>query len=400
VTIRADARALLTPIGRSGVAIGLGLLIGAGAIVASGNSPFSAYRVLFEGAFGSYPAFANTLRVATPLMFAALAFSIGLKAGAFNAGIQGQFALATFATAWVGVKLSLWQPLLIVVLFGVAMLAGLLWAVVPILLRTYLNTNELIPTFLLNYVAALVVQYLIVEKFSDPLFNGITNGTPAVRSGAQLPQLMSPYKVTIALPLILVGAFLTLYVTKRMVLGYQLEMTGKSVRFARYGGVPSRKVWTSAMAISAMIAGAAAVPAVAGDQYRAIAGMLPNLMFDGIVVSLMALNNPIGIIPAALFLGGLENSGIALQIDTNIPLDLVTVISGTIILFATAKRVGPLRTIVRAVRSRFVVGGESAASRDQESDRTVGVAGEAAGSAVGRPPRDAISTGDRNEGVE
>jgi simple sugar transport system permease protein len=330
-------------------------VIGACAIVASGNNPAAAYRILFTGAFGSYEAFANTLRVATPLIFAALAFSIGLKAGAFNAGIQGQFALATFATAWIGVKLSLWQPLLIVILFGAAMISGLVWATVPIVLRVYFNTNELIPAFLLNYVAALLVQYLIVQKFSDPLFNGITNGTPEVKADAKLPQIMPPYRVTIALLIIGAGALIALYVYKRMVLGYQLEMTGKSVRFARYGGTPTRRVWIGAMATSAMLAGAAAVPAVAGDQYRAVAGMLPNLMFDGIVVSLMALNNPIAIIPAAMFLGGLENSGIALQIDTNIPLDLVTVITGTIILFATAKRVGPVRRVLLWLRGHIFV---------------------------------------------
>ena len=350
-----SAQAVVTPIARSSVALGAGLVIGACAIVASGNNPAAAYRILFTGAFGSYEAFANTLRVATPLIFAALAFSIGLKAGAFNAGIQGQFALATFATAWIGVKLSLWQPLLIVILFGAAMISGLVWATVPIVLRVYFNTNELIPAFLLNYVAALLVQYLIVQKFSDPLFNGITNGTPEVKADAKLPQIMPPYRVTIALLIIGAGALIALYVYKRMVLGYQLEMTGKSVRFARYGGTPTRRVWIGAMATSAMLAGAAAVPAVAGDQYRAVAGMLPNLMFDGIVVSLMALNNPIAIIPAAMFLGGLENSGIALQIDTNIPLDLVTVITGTIILFATAKRVGPVRRVLLWLRGHIFV---------------------------------------------
>jgi ABC-type uncharacterized transport system permease subunit len=368
-----NARGIVAPLGRSVVAIGLGLVVGAAAIIASGNNPGTVYGVLFDGAFGSYGAFANTLSVATPLMFAALAFSIAAKAGAFNAGIQGQFALATFVTAWLGVKLALPAPLLIMALFAGAMLVGLIWAIIPIVLRVYFGTNELIPTFLLSYVAILIVQYLIVEKFSDPLFNGIANGTPQVKTAAQLPQIMPPYHVTIALPLIVLIAVLAQYILKRMVLGYQLEMTGRSVRFARYGGIPTRRVWIAAMAVSAMLAGASAVQAVAGNEYRAVAGMQPNLFFDAIVVSLMALNNPIGILPAALFVGALENSGIGLQIQTNVSVDLVTVIIGAIILFATVKRAGPVGLLWRWVRTHLfvVVASESSTDAAETSPPTV-----------------------------
>lgn len=332
------------------VAVGLGLLVGAGAMLAGGHDPVDAYRVLFEGAFGSHAAFAGTLRVTTPLIFVALAFSIGMRAGVFNAGIQGQFAIATFVCAWLGVKLHIPTPLLIVTILVAAMLAGLAWVLVPLVLRVFFNTNELIPTFLLNYVALLVVQYLIVSKFSDPLFNGTTNGTPEIADGARLFDIMPPYGVTIALPVIVVVAVILAFALKRTVAGYRLEMTGRSLRFATYGGIRTRRVTAASLAFSAMLAGAAAVPVVLGIQHRAVAGMNANLMFDGIVVSLIARNNPIAILPAALFLGGLENSGIALQLGTDIPLSMVTVITGTIILFITVQRGGVPSLVSRFTR--------------------------------------------------
>jgi simple sugar transport system permease protein len=167
---------------------------------------------------------------------------------------------------------------------------------------------------------------------------------------------MPPYRVTLALPIIVALALVAAYVIRRTVVGYRLEMTGRSIPFARYGGIATSRVWVAAMATSAMLAGLAAVPAVSGDQYNAVAGMTPTLMFDAIVVSLIALNNPIGIIPAALFLAGLQNAGLALQIDADIPLSLVTVIIGAIILFATVRRAGPLEPLVVAARARLVRG--------------------------------------------
>jgi simple sugar transport system permease protein len=112
---------------------------------------------------------------------------------------------------------------------------------------------------------------------------------------------------------------------------------------------------------------------VAGNEYRAVAGMQPNLFFDAIVVSLMALNNPIGILPAALFVGALENSGIGLQIQTNVSVDLVTVIIGAIILFATVKRAGPVGLLWRWVRTHLfvVVASESSTDAAETSPPTV-----------------------------
>jgi simple sugar transport system permease protein len=153
-------------------------------------------------------------------------------------------------------------------------------------------------------------------------------------------------------------------------------MTGRSIPFARYGGISTGRVWVAAMAASALLAGLAAVPAVAGDQYNAVAGMTPTLMFDAIVVSLIALNNPLGIVPAAVFLGGLQNAGLALQIEADIPVSLVTVIIGGIILFATARRAGPLGRLL-AARPRLVQRTRTRAPHD--APPIVGVGGRAEG---------------------
>jgi ABC-type uncharacterized transport system permease subunit len=321
------------------LAVVIGLAVGAGAIAAAGHDPLASYQTLAESAFGSYSAFANSLRVATPVILAGLAFAIGFRAGAFNAGIQGQFFLGAVVAAWVGVKADFLPTALhIALLFIAAGAAGLAWAVVPIIMRIYLSTNEIIPTFMLNYVALLLGQYIVVERFREPAFSGITSGTPEIADSAKLLQIMPPHRVTVALPLIAALGIGIAFYLRATASGYELRMTGRSQPFAQYGGVQTRRVWATAMATSATLAGITGAVVVSGDQHRAVAEMFPNLMFDGIVASLMALNSTIGILFTGVFLGALNNAGLGLQLGSQIPLELVTVISGAIILFATAKR--------------------------------------------------------------
>ncbi|OYR83151.1 ABC transporter permease, partial [Halorubrum ezzemoulense] len=55
--------------------------------------------------------------------------------------------------------------------------------------------------------------------------------------------------------------------------------------------------------------------------------------FDAIAVSLLAANNPLGIVPAGLLFGGLESAGSHIGIYTDVPVQLIDGVIGLVILF-------------------------------------------------------------------
>ena len=90
------------------IAVLIALIIGGIIMITKGVNPFTAYIDMMRAAFYQpYPrsplfsGLANTLFIATPLIFSALATMVAFKAGLFNIGMQGQMiAGGLAATFW------------------------------------------------------------------------------------------------------------------------------------------------------------------------------------------------------------------------------------------------------------------------------------------------------------
>ncbi|MCL6630618.1 MAG: ABC transporter permease, partial [Armatimonadetes bacterium] len=59
-------------------------------IAVSGEDPWQSFQAMFVGAFGDLTAFGETIVKATPLAISGLAVALGLRAGLFNIGVEGQ----------------------------------------------------------------------------------------------------------------------------------------------------------------------------------------------------------------------------------------------------------------------------------------------------------------------
>ncbi|HLZ10039.1 MAG TPA: ABC transporter permease, partial [Chloroflexota bacterium] len=114
------------------LAVLLALVLGALIIVVTGGNPILAYEGLFEGAFTRPGAIAETLVWSTPYIYAGLAVTLGFKAGLFNIGAEGQIAMASLATAFVGYSATgiPWPFHLILAIFA-GVVAGGLWGAIP-----------------------------------------------------------------------------------------------------------------------------------------------------------------------------------------------------------------------------------------------------------------------------
>ncbi len=309
------------------------LLMGALVMELSGKDAVEAYKVLFTSALGSKTAIANTLLAATPLIFSGLGAAVAFRAGVFNVGVEGSIYVGAFAAAWVGFTfLELPGVLLIFLCFLAAAIVGGLWCYFPGVLKARLNVDEIVSTIMFNYVAILFTSYLVNYPFLVP---GLANAMSAeVAPQALLARLAPPSQLNASFILAVIAALIVAFLVRRMRLGYELRTVGDNPLFARWSGMPVPVVIEKVMFISGLLGGLAGAGQVLGVNYRFIAGFSPGYAFTGLAIALLARNSPIGTLLGALLFGILRSGSVTMEIFTDVPRDLITVLEATVIFFA------------------------------------------------------------------
>jgi general nucleoside transport system permease protein len=333
-------------------ACALALLLGAGLIALSGASPWDAYRALLHGAFFDYWGLASTLVKASPILLAALAVALPLRAGLFNIGAEGQiYAGALLATVVALALPPLPAPLGMLLVMLAAMAGGALWAAVPGYLRAYRGINEVIVTLLLNFVAIQLVSWavsgpLLAEGAPYPYSEEVA---PALRLPMLLPQTDAHAGVLAGLGLAL-GLHLLL---QRSALGHALDVVGRNPLAARYAGIAVERQLLGAMLGGGALAGLAGGLEVLGLKYRLFHLFSPGYGFDGIVVAFMSAAHMAWLPVAALLLSGLKAAANGMQRAVGVEGTVVDAIHGLIVICIAAShglRWGPLRRIGQALR--------------------------------------------------
>ncbi len=325
----------INSIGKPLFAIFVSLLIGAILIIPTGTSPIEAYSILFKGAFGSWQGITTSLAYATPLLFTGLGAAYAFRAGVFNIGLEGQLYFGAIAAALVGVYAPEMPGILHIILcIGAAMLAGMLWSILPAILKIRYNIGVFITYIMFNNIAQLFSDYLATYPFKGELSFGATY---KVSEKVFLPKLAGEmidlnFGFVIA---ILLAIFLYILLFKTQ-FGYESRAAGINVGFTEYMGVDAVKKTLVVVMISGAIAGLAGAEQVLGVSHRYISSFSPGFGYMGITVALLARTNPLACIITAIFFGALNNGAIQMEIFTNISRDLVTAIQAIMIIFIAA----------------------------------------------------------------
>lgn len=313
------------------VSVLLAFTVGGLLIWLQGVNPFTAYKVLFTAALGSEEGLLRVMQKSTPLIFTGLAVVVGLRAGLFNIGAQGQLLMGAIAAAWAGYALDLPPVLHIVVCIAFGVVAGAIWASIAGVLRAYRGVSEVITTIMLNSIAIALVDYLASKPFKEP--DQPLSRTPPVAEGAQMPTFgIVPAGFLVALAVaIFFGWFLV-----RTTQGFRFNTVGLNANAARYAGIGVAGTIFLAMAVSGALAGLGGAVETLGVTYRFEAAFNLGLGFDGITIALLARANPIATIPAAILIGILRTGAASLQFETGIQPEVVDVILALTLLFVAA----------------------------------------------------------------
>lgn len=316
-------------------AIILALFIGGILIALAGINPWEAVTYLIKGSFGNRYGFGETLTRFVPLLFSSLSFAIAHKSGFFNVGAEGQLLMGAVGGVLVGAYVTGLNPVLHVILCILCgVLFGAIWAGIAGLLKIFLGADELINTMMLNYVALLLVDFLIQGPLKSPDSYLFVSAT--ILPSAKLPIILSKTPLHLGFIISLVVTAAVFYLVYRTPIGFQMRTVGANRKAASYAGI--NIVWATIIALitTGGLAGMGGALELMGAQFKIVNGFSAGYGYDGIGVAVMGRYNPIGIILATLLFAVIRVGMGAMQRGAGVPFPLLNVIQGLIIVFVIA----------------------------------------------------------------
>ncbi len=292
----------------------------------------------------------NIIETATPLLFTGLAVSLMFRAGMFNLGAEGAFFLGGVAATYCILRIPLpgWAVAACAIAFGATV--GSLVCAIPGLLRARFGASELVSSLMLNYAALFVGLYVVNYHLRDPNAGALVSYR--FPPDAKLPMLLAGTRVHLGSVLGLLACAMGgiwLFATRW---GYEARVVGANTGFARHLGLRVTLIAAGVQVLGGVAAAAGGAMEVQGMYLRFTWQALPGQGWNGLVVAILAGNNPFLVPPAALALSYLQVGGDLLARNFDVPAELVGIIQALVILFATAAAITQNPRLVAWLRRR------------------------------------------------
>lgn len=326
----------LAPLATSLAAIVAAMVLGGIFLLMRGKDPIAAYGILFGRGLGTSYGITETLIRMAPLLIVSAGLVISLRAGVWNIGIDGQLLVGALFAGVAGSAMAgqLPNPVMWLVAALAGMAGGLLWALVPGILRVRWNLNEIITTLMMNYVALNVTSWLVKGPVKDP--NVVPPQTRLILKEMRLPEIANS-GVHIGLVVGLLVVILVAILFRNTVLGFMLDVLGRNRLAAIHAGMPVNRLTLIALLASGALAGLAGANDILGVKGLFQGNWNPGYGFAAFALVYLARLNSLWIIPFAYFLSFLSIGGEMMARPLGIPTYFVEVLEGLMLLcFAVA----------------------------------------------------------------
>ena len=328
---------MVTSIGLA-ITIGIAFIIAIILMVALSKEPGKTIYHFFVGPFANKYYFGNMLNAAIPLVFTGLGIAVAFKSSVFNLGGEGQVYAGALVTTVVCLALPNFNGLLGGI-FAIAagMATGAVLAALSGFFRMKWGTDELISSFLISGAVVLIINYFITGPLDDPANSLLT--TRKIAEQYRLMQIFKPSKLDISIYFSIITAiliFFLMYYTHR---GYEMRMCGLNREFSRYGGINVSFYMVLPMIISGSLHGMAGGFSIMGTHYMALKEFSFGMGWNGIAVALIAKNNPLGVIPAAIFFAYLDAGAKSAMLHSDVTFEIAAVIQSVIFFLVTAQAI-------------------------------------------------------------
>lgn len=301
-----------------------------------GYAPLETLVAFFIEPVSSLYGISELLVKAAPLIIIAIGLAIGFRGNIWNIGAEGQFIMGAIAAAGVGLFLpESFSDVLLILMFLAGLIGGVAWASIAAFLRSRLNTNEILVTLMLTYVAALILSWLVRGPWRDPA--GFNFPQTAILPPAGMLNPIDPaYRATASIYFAIVALFVMWFFIARSFQGYKLEVGGTSPRAARYAGFGEKiAIWVGLLA-GGGAAGLAGFFEVAGPLGQLSPIISPGYGFTAIIVAFVGRLHPVGILLGGLFLALTYVGGESVQVSYGIPSPITRVFQGMLLFLLLA----------------------------------------------------------------
>jgi simple sugar transport system permease protein len=322
-------------------------LVGAVMLLLLKVNPIEAYKAMWEGAFGSQNAIAETLVKATPLLLVGLGICISFRGDVINIGGEGQMIVGAILGTLVGITLVDWSGWIVIpVALLVGFAGGAIWGGIPGVLKAYFNVNEILSTVMMNAIAVQLMNFLLRGPMIDPAQAALASKIPQTArliDAFHLPRWI-PTRLHLGALIAVVLAVLVYILLWRTSWGYRIRAVGQNPDASKYAGIKVKNYVVLALVLSGAFAGLAGAMQVYGVNFRMItdgsaSGFTGSAGFNGIVAALFGQLHPIGTIPAAILFGALLVGANKMQRVVQVPSALITALNGLVVVFVVSSEI-------------------------------------------------------------
>jgi len=330
------------------------LVVVLGPVAFTTPDPMAVIDMFLLGPFRNPRHTGNIIEMATPAMFCGLAVTLMFRAGAFNLGAEGAFFLGGLGTAAAAILLPIpgWLGAPVAVLIGAA--CGSLVCVVPGVIKATTGASELVCSLMLNYAALFIGLFVLNYYLRDASAGAMVSFK--IPSDMRFDRLIEGTRIhigsVIAIAACIIGA-IYLFRTRG---GFEARLAGSGNGFAAHLGLGAGAIAIKAQVIGGLIAAGAGGIEILGLYQRFSWQALPGNGWTGVIVAILARNNPILIIPAALFLSYLQVGGDLIARNFSIPSEIVALMQALVMLLVTSLAIIEHPTVRRFVTGRKTAG--------------------------------------------
>ena len=296
-------------------------------LAAIGRPPLTTLAEMALYAFGDGYSLSESLVKATPILLCALAVILPARLGLITVGGEGQLYFGALTgtgvvIAFPGASFFLLLPAMLLA----GALGGAFWSGAAGLLRARFSVNETISTLLMNYVAILLVNYVIYGPWKDPNSQGWPASIP-FPPAATVPSLFGA-QVHIGLVIAVVAAVVLHVGVTRTRWGLELSVLSGNRKVGAMAGFSFVRQTVFVMAIGGALAGFAGICETSAIQGRLQAGLSVGYGLTGFLVAWLSGQHFLRAVPIAILIGGLIAAGDALQLYAKIPSASATILQG------------------------------------------------------------------------
>lgn len=310
-------------------------------LTVAGYSASDAFIALWDATFRNVKSFGNTLNKASPLLFTGIAVAVSYRCSVFNIGTEGQFLMGAIAAGCVGIYLKMLPgPILILLMFVAGAIGGAIWGVIPGYLKARHGVSEVITTIMFNYIAIQFLGYLVREPLRDT--SQVEPQSFKIGEQAYLDYIIPDTRLHIGFFVACIIAVLMYIWLFKTYYGYELRAVGYNTVAAQCGGVNTSFTMVKAMLISGGIAGLGGAIELAGNTHYLFENMSPGYGYTAIAISVLANNNPVGVIFSAFLFGFLNAGSTAMQRAADVSASFVNIFQGIVVIFVALAAVSHL----------------------------------------------------------